>query len=204
MDPQQGLAWAAATVPVWLTTTSVVLGQSVDLDGQRAPYALVFTLEGVADDIDAEQSALQTALTAAGAPTLTPVETTAATVWANFAGAAGDAQTLARIGVPPGKLTAYWQQLAPAYRTAATWCFDVGDNLLYGRIQGDATQTAAWLEAIRKPAGTLDGYAVVMDTAWPGDVDRWGYAPSALDLMQKLKATWDPTHILNPGDFIAG
>ena len=203
-DAQQGLAWAAATVPVWMTTTGVVLCRDTSVDTPSAPYKLTFTMEGVADDLDAEQAALQTALTAAGAPQASPADIPAAAVWAKFAGAAGDAQSLVRIGVPPGKLAAYWQQLAPVYRTAAAWCFDVGNHLLYGRIQGDAAQTATWLDAVRVPALSLGGYAAVMDTAWPRAVDLWGYAPAALEMMQKLKTAWDPAHILNPGDFIAG
>jgi len=207
-DPAQGLAWAAATVLVWMATTGVVLCRDVDSGDRAAPYALVFTLEGVTDDIDAEQDALQTALTAAGAPQPAPFEATAATVWATFAGAArpegSRGQSLARVGVPPSKLSAYWQQLAPARQTAAAWCFDVGNHLLYGRYPGDAAQTAAWLNAVRAPALALGGYAAVMDTVWPVDLDRWGYTPSALDQMRKLKAAWDPAHVLNPGDFIAG
>ena len=200
-DPAQGLAWAAATVPVWLATTGVVLCRATTGD---APYTLVYTLEGVDEDLAAERDALQAALTAAGAPQATLVDATAAAIWASFTGADGDAQTLVRIGVPPGQVAAYWRQLAPAQQTAATWCFDLGNHLLYARCHADAPHTAAWLQAVRRPALDLGGYAVVMQTTWPHDLDRWGYAPAALDLMRKLKAAWDPAHVLNPGDFVAG
>jgi D-lactate dehydrogenase (cytochrome) len=202
-DLDQGLAWAAATLPVWLATAGVLLCRDAAANGD-APYLLVYTLEGVEDDIDAERDALQTALTAAGAPVLTVVDRTAAAAWADFVGASGPDLTQVRIGVPPGKLAAYWRQLAPGQQRAADWCFDVGNHLLYARCCDDAPHTADWLHAIRRPAHNLGGYAVVMQTAWPHDLDRWGYAPAALDLMRTLKATWDPAHVLNPGDSVAG
>ena len=62
-DLPQGLAWAAATVPAWLVVTSVVLCSGVDLPGEGdAPYALLFTLEGLEEDIAAEAAELRAAL----------------------------------------------------------------------------------------------------------------------------------------------
>lgn len=204
-DIRQGLAWAAATVPTWLAMSSVLLTAGVDLpDNDSAAHALLFTLEGLAEDIDAEVAALREALIAAGAPALCdlPDGPHGVDQWARFA-ATGDGQaTLARVGLPPGKLADYWAQLPPAAHAAAAWCFDVGNHLLYGRTDQDAAATASWLAALRKPALGLGGYAVVMASPPAADLDRWGYTPDGLEIMRRIKQRWDPAGILNPGTFL--
>jgi D-lactate dehydrogenase (cytochrome) len=203
-DLAQGLTWAVATIPTWLVLSSVLLCSGVDLPGTGdAPYALLFTLEGLPEDIAAEEELLHAALQAAGAPALVAMDgVTATDQWASFLNAGGDQATTVRIGLPPGRIGDYWGQLSPAVQAQAAWCADVGNNLLYARADLDATITATWLAALRKPALGLGGYAAVIATPH-ATLDRWGYSPDALDLMRGLKARWDAKQILNPGDFIA-
>lgn len=203
-DLAQGLAWAAASLPAWLIMAGAILTAGVDLPGAGdAPYALLFTLEGLAEDIGAEETALRAALAGAGAPPLVEIEALTATAqWANFVATGGDAVTVVRIGVPPGKLGSYWNQLAPGVQAQAAWCADVGNHLLYARADLDVATTATWLAALRKPALGLGGYGVVMSTPHHATLDLWGYAPDTLAWMQQLKRRWDPTGLLNPNTFL--
>ena len=214
-DLAQGLKWAAATTPTWLVLSSVILCSGVDLPGTGdAPYALLFTLEGLSEDIAAEEEQLRAVLQSAGAPALVAMDdvivdnvtadnVTATDQWASFLNAGGDQATTVRIGLPSGRVGDYWGQLSPAVQAQAAWCADVGNNLLYARADLNTTTSATWLAALRKPALGLGGYAAVMATPH-ASLDRWGYSPDALDLMRSLKARWDAKQILNPGDFIAG
>ncbi|HXF64037.1 MAG TPA: FAD-linked oxidase C-terminal domain-containing protein [Caldilineaceae bacterium] len=207
-DPAQGLGWAAATAPVWLATAGVVLCQGLALPGVRAaPYTLVWTVEGLAEDVAAEWEALQAALQTAGAPT--PLETapapSAADLWADCIGAAGPADLVVRVGVPPGRLLDYWRQLPAPVREAARWCLDGGNYLAYAIYRGgDGAAAAAWLDGVRGPALARGGYAIAIQTpaAWQTELDPWGYRPAAYRLMRALRARWDPAGVLNPGDFI--
>jgi D-lactate dehydrogenase (cytochrome) len=208
--PEQGLAWAAATAPVWLATSSVVLCQSAAVAGiERAPFTLLWTLEGVAEDVIAETAALDAALRSARAPSLVEVaQPAAAALWASFVARRGQNSLLLRVGVPAGQLQDYWRQIAGGAEARGIWCFDPGNSLAYAThgAGNDPAAAAAWVERMRAPALTLGGYAVVMQTP-PGlstQIDRWGYRPDALALMQALKAQWDPAGILNPGDSVAG
>lgn len=202
-DLAQGLAWAAATVPVWLAMSSVVLSSGVDLPGEGdAPYALLFTMEGLNEDLAAEEAALRSALAAAGAPSLIELPSHhAPDEWARFLRSGGDSATLVRIGLPPGRVADYWKQLPAAIQAQAAWCVDAGNHLLYARVDLDADTLASWLATVRKPALALGGYAVVIETPH-SDLDRWGYLPDGLDLMRAIKRRWDVNGILNPGDFL--
>jgi D-lactate dehydrogenase (cytochrome) len=203
-DLAQGLVWAASTVPTWLIMAGVVLTAGIDLPGEGdAPYTLLFTLEGLAEDIEAEAADLRQALAAAGAPPPVNLESlSAAAAWTNFVAAGGETQTLVRVGLPAGKLGAYWRQLPPAVQAQAAWCADVGNSLLYARADLDAAATSGWLAALRKSALGMGGYAVAVQSPHCVGLDPWGYAPDTLPWMLQLKRQWDPTGLLNPGAFL--
>lgn len=193
---EQGLAWAAATAPVWLATSAVVLGT------QPEGYVLRWTVEGLGEDVAAEIAALQSALAAAGAPVAEQVEDTAVGLWHGLFAAHSDA-LLVRVGLPPGTQQRFWEQLPLAARSHAIWCYDVAHHLAYAVCTEPNVHAAAiWLNALRRSALALGGYAVTMQlpAVWRAQLDPWGYTPAAGDLMARLQAVWDPARILNPGD----
>jgi D-lactate dehydrogenase (cytochrome) len=204
-DVKQGLHWASATVPTWMVMSGVVLCSGVDLPGVGdAAYALLFTLEGIEEDIAAEAENLSTTLAKAGAPPLVAIdELHATTQWATFLGSANEDATLVRVALPAGRIADYWGQLAPSTQAQAAWCMDVGNGMLYGRADLNAADTTAWLASLRKPALGLGGYAVTLATPHAA-VERWGYIPDGLALMRAIKQRWDPQGILNAGDFVVG
>lgn len=198
-DPATGFAWAAATVPHWLITSGVLL--CAERTG-RARYSLRFTLEGVAEDIDAEWAEIAAALTAVGAPTASESETSATARWGDFV-AAGI--TVARIGLPPGKAASYLAQVPNEILQVATWCFDLGNNLVYAALDESQPITPAWLTAVRAPAEALGGYALLMhgpeEVLQATQLERWGTAMGGRDLMVGIKAAWDPAQVLAPSTF---
>jgi len=54
---------------------------------------------------------------------------------------------------------------------------------------------------LRQPAVSAGGYTIAstLPESLQKDVDPWSYHPEALDLMQALKARWDPASILVSG-----
>ena len=61
----------------------------------------------------------------------------------------------------------------------------------------------SWLRILAK---RLEGYVVIedIDPSLKARVDVWGHVGGALPLMKRLKETFDPNGILNPGRFVGG
>ncbi len=140
-----------------------------------------------------------------GSPEPIEVEGLAGTeIWAALlAGSTGKLQV--RAGVAAKDVAAYVNDQADVLNKGA-FLADMSSGLVYAvATKVDAAEEArAWLEKIRRSASEMDGYAVVMDMPgdWQGIINRWGYQPQAMDLMQSLKQRWDPQGILNGGEFI--
>ncbi len=182
----EALKCAQQLLRVCLVASALLVCKGCDMQGVRAPYALVYTAEGVPEDVKAELAQARAALAACGAAR--PVEApgfSGSDVWSAWMATAPDA---ARAGVPPKDLPALVTHLAPQLG-AAEWLADVASGQLY--------TSAAALEPLRAAALRYGGYAVALS----GQPDPWGYAPSALPLMRGLKARWDPQGLFNPGAF---
>jgi FAD/FMN-containing dehydrogenase len=100
-----------------------------------------------------------------------------------------------RAGVGPGQLPAFLAAVEPAL-AEAPFVADAAAGLLYLRGAPDVA-------AVRRAAQERGGYAVVLAAPPAGVVERWGPAPGGVELMQTLKARWDPQGRLNPGAFLA-
>nr|HET6900977.1 FAD-linked oxidase C-terminal domain-containing protein [Ktedonobacteraceae bacterium] len=118
-------------------------------------------------------------------------------------------QVIVRVGVPPKDLPTYINDQAALLNTG-TFLADIANGLLYAMLAPHGVQEAAsWLEQLRQPALALDGYAMVMNMPGTPEIpatsyhtlDRWGYQPQAIDVMQRLKAQWDPQGIF-PAEFL--
>ncbi|HET7102202.1 MAG TPA: FAD-binding oxidoreductase [Terriglobia bacterium] len=68
----------------------------------------------------------------------------------------------------------------------------------------NATQSAGLISRIRKAAEKSGGALIVISAAADvkTQVDVWGTPAGGLELMRKLKATWDPKGTLAPGRFV--
>jgi D-lactate dehydrogenase (cytochrome) len=215
-DLGQGLRLGARLLRVCLVASSFLLCRDYSVPGTDAaspsPYSLIYTAEGVPEDVTAElaevRSVLETEDARAVIPLLpdssTPVVSQASAhpgsgseVWANWLSQEG---SVVRAGVAPKDLSRLVIDISPAVENAS-FLADFASGMLYLRSSLSA-------ETVRQVARRLGGYALVLPRpAHQGrgvdpDVDPWGYTPEGLDLMRALKARWDPNNLLNPGAFI--
>ncbi len=213
---QHGLRYARSLLPFVLVASALVLCKDCTIPTMsqtsqppQAPYTLVYTAEGMAEDVEAELAQVRHMLQAEHAHAPIEIDTLSGSdIWATLLDDTGNTSqsVQVRVGIPAKDLPAYINDQSAILQHGA-FLADIGNGLLYATINAsDATQAQRWIEQLRTPALTLEGYAVVMTMPgqWHGVIDRWGYQPQALDVMRRLKKQWDPQGILNPGEFIAG
>ena len=183
----RGTELGSQLLRVCLVASSLLLCQGCAIPEASAPLALVYTAEGVAEDVAAELAQARDVIRAHGFAEPMPSETSGTDVWANFVGAKSDALTL-RAGVPPKDLATF---IAGIDLDAATLVADFASGMVYVR--------GANLAALRQAARQRGGYAVALDAS---EADAWGHTPDALDLMRALKTKWDPRGLCNPDAFV--
>ena len=208
-DYRYGLVWAGKLLPMALVASAIMLCKDCVIPKgaqvSASPFTLVYTAEGITEDVEAELDQVRQVLRTEGGPEPLEIEGLSGTdIWAaSLAGSRGT--LLVRAGVAVKDVAAYINDQAAALNEGA-FLADMSSGLVYAVASHvDAVEEAgAWLEKLRQPAVALDGYAVVMDMPedWQGKIDRWGYQPQAIDLMRGLKGRWDPEGILNYGEFI--
>jgi glycolate oxidase subunit GlcD len=208
---EQGVAVASQIVPQLLLAAGVVVTPTAAMEKpapSTSPYQLLVTVEGVPEDVTAEIDMLKGLLRTEGL--VSPVELdgpTSTESWAGFLGETDARQLLVRAGLPSKTFGSYITGVIHEVTLPTQWFVDVAAGLVYAKTRPDASVEAQrWLNAVRQPASTLDGYAIVMNApaAMRSQLDWWGYRPASLDLMSGLKARWDPAGILNPGWFVIG
>lgn len=201
-DLHQGLAWGSALLQVCLTASALLLFKSLD-EHSTAPYTLVYTAEGVPEDVNAELAQVREVLHQAGAEGLLQVDDPAGSdLWADWMrsaapqpGTGGAAMPLARLGLPPKDLPRFVTEQGPRLEGAG-WLADIANGLLYLKGSFD-------LQGLRQGSLALGGYTVLLAAPTAADgVDPWGYTPEGVELMSGVKATWDPQGLFNPGAFI--
>lgn len=204
-DLRYGLVLAKKLLPVALIASAIVVCKGGSLpDIPQSASALAYTAEGVPEDVQAELDQVRQVLRASGAREPIEVERPSGTdIWcALLGGSRGTLQV--RVGVAAKDVAAYVNDQA-AVLNRGTFLVDMSSGLVYAAMASDEVGEAReWLERLRQSALALDGYAMVIDMpeGWQGVIDRWGYRPQAIDLMQGLKERWDPHGVLNPGVFI--
>jgi len=104
-----------------------------------------------------------------------------------------------------GHWLASLQETIRQAKLSARWRAHAGHGLIFVRLFGDDAALVTALEALRQVATRRQGSLVVLEAPPPllRQVDVWGTSP-ALEVMQRLKARFDPHTTLNPGRFIGG
>jgi D-lactate dehydrogenase (cytochrome) len=190
----QGLKWGASLLRVALVASALLLCQGCDLPGVATPYALVYTAEGVPEDVAAELTQARGLLLAAGASGLMQLDAASGSdAWATRLGAVPPTETLVRAAVPVKDLPHLMLDLAPLLGDNP-FIADLANGMLYAQGVRDVA-------SLRQRAVAAGGYAVVL-AGLPGGADPWGHTPDTLDLMRKIKAKWDPAGVCNPGVFV--
>lgn len=196
-DLHQGLALGQRLLRVAFTASAIVLTK-----GAASPYGLAYTAEGYPHDVDAELDEVRTLLRDARvSETSSPTGTE---MWRDLLGNVSSDTLIVRTGVAPKDGARFVAAQATTLERGA-YLVDIANGLTYAIVSfRNVDDAQAWVASLRQPALAMGGYAIVMQMpdVWRDAIDRWGYRPDALDLMQKLKAKWDPAGILNPGEFI--
>lgn len=190
-----GLDWARRLLPACLTASALlVCRQAPGLPA--APYTLIYTSEGVEQDVDTELVEARKILEQAGADGVQQVDgLSGSRVWAEWIQAGELPGGLARLGVGVRDLPELMREQADILEADASFVADLANGLLY--LRGPVV-----LSALREAARRRGGYAIQMNGGISPALEPWGYEPDSLELMRKLKRKWDPAGKLNPGEFI--
>ena len=200
----QGMELAQQLLPEALVAAAILVVEGAQMPGvQPAPYLLVYTGEGMPEDVDEELNQVTQTLRRAGVANLIETNVTGTSLWTNHLAQTPAAGVAVRIGLPVQALTKTIPALPrlPGQKNLV----DFGAGMLYATLPPtEQAQMRAWLAQIRKLVQAQGGYAVVMTMpdSFRGLIDPWGYQPEALPIMQALKARWDPAGVLNAGRFI--
>jgi D-lactate dehydrogenase (cytochrome) len=197
-DFDRGLTLGGRLQTLCLNASALILCRGCEIGDSTYPCALIYTAEGLAEDVTDELEQVQCVVQAEGAEGVRRDSSSGSEVWAAWLGAASPVETVLRVGVAPRDLPALVRACV-AIMPEASFIADFANGLLY--VKGALDRSA--IGQVRQAALAAQGYALVL-TAPPdqGDLDRWGYVPDGLDLMRALKARWDPHGRFNPGSFI--
>jgi glycolate oxidase FAD binding subunit len=196
-------AAAIAALSAALGTPFAVTGAAHMPFTSRAPGRTCIRIEGFAASVADRAARLRTGPFAAA--TILDAEASA-TLWRSIrdldALAAPDAAPVWRVSVKPGDAPALIERLHRAFECRAL--YDWGGGLVW-IAGGDGPDAGA--EAVRAAVGAVAGHATLMRA--PADVRNvvpvFQPLPAPLmTLTRKLKESFDPAGILNPGRMYAG
>ena len=191
-DLERGLAFGGKLLRVCLVASSLLLCKDCELPGASTPYAIVYTAEGVPEDVQAELAQARAALQAEGVTGVSQLDAPSGNeAWADWMNAISRAGTLLRMGVAPKDLANTLTDLAPTLK-GAPFMADLPSGIVY--LQSTDVET------VRQSAQTTGGYTIMLSGP-NGNHDLWGHTPEGLDLMRGLKSCWDARGLFNPGAF---
>ena len=163
-------------------------------------WSVVYTVEGLPEDVAAELAEAREVLTAEGIAEVIQVgEPSGSDLWARWLAAAlaGAGRPTVRAGVAAKNLPALLRVVAGD--DASSFVADLAAGLLYAHGFDDVAP-------LRRAALAAGGYAVVLPSpgAAHGAQDNWGYTPESRDLMRALRQRWGAGGLLNPEAFLEG
>ena len=201
----EGMAWAGLLAEQALVASAILLVQDsppssgileVKLNGTTA--VLLYTAEGLPEDVGAELEGVRLALNEMGAPDPVTPDVTGSDLWAAWLARDLEPEDrLLRLGVAPRDLPAVVDKLSGDLRST-TILADAPNGHLYIRGEFD-------LGRLQQTANAANGYTVLLRTGSAGPVPTqnvWGYRPDALDIMKAIKEQWDPAGGFNTDLFI--
>ena len=185
-DLTRGTKLGMRLARVCLIASSLLLCQGCAVPGSSAPYAMIYTAEGLPEDVDAELAEVCQAIKQEGFNVIGEIESSGTELWGKWINAASREGVLARVGVPAKDLPGVISKLGSSHTM-----IDLANGMIYAHN--------APMETLRQSARAVGGYAVVLSGT---SNDAWGHQPDLLDVMRALKNKWDPRGMCNPGAFI--
>lgn len=189
------------------------LGQAVELAHAVLPHALVcsglavapadggcsvlYTAEGTEAEVEVELAGVGGAWKEAGAGVPSAADGSVSDAWASHLGGAGDREVVVRAAVPPKELPSFLDRITR--RSQQRLFIDCAAGTAYAILAAaEPGEIRLQLEELRRPALELGGYAMVtrLPSELREEIDPWGYRPSALAVMRRLKQAWDPAGVL--------
>ena len=200
-DLVTGWRLAQEALRLALLASAIVLGPRNG--SSHSGYRLVVTVEGDERGVEVELGSLRDRLVACGSREPREVEESGTQAWQRFLRGCAGGGVGVRAGVPVKEIGRYLET-GPNGDETTPWFVDCGAGSIYAVSAEAPERVLAWLAGLRERAVPLGGYAAILDaSAALGSIrDRWGDAPEAFDVMRRLKDSWDPRGILNPGAFL--
>ncbi len=201
--------------PFFLELTNVSPFKTSD---EQALYFLIIGFAGLAEEVAYQRNRMREMTGTDGAFSSDWKDADAASLvqtLQNFsAKKTGDAVMLrCKASVLPGRIASFCKEVETE---AATRGFSVqllahaGNGVVFSRFAAEDAASRekllSFIDWLRILAKRLEGYVVIEDID-PGlkeRVDVWGHVGGALPIMKRLKETFDPNDILNPGRFVGG
>ncbi len=193
-DLVHGAALAERLLAHALVASALVVAPKIALaSGKVAEWGLLYTAEGLAEDVAAELDLVRETALSTGAQ-VAKTETSGTLAWVDFLGASSNDDLLARIGLPVSSVGSF---LATHGLYEADLLLDAASGLLYARC--GAAHATAWLASARDAAESVGGYAVAtrVPAALVDKIDRWGTPRDGHGLMRALKQRFDSAGVLN-------
>lgn len=201
---ERGLVWGAQLLRGCLVASSLLLVGHWAMEegplsavGDESVSFLIYTVEGLAEDVNAELAQAHRILRKAGAP-LPLVSTTLAgsDVWATFICTITATDGAMRIGVAPRQLPSLLATIQLDTRDIP-FIADLVSGLLY--LRG-----VDYHPEIGQAATAAGGYALalMLPPDMPPSFAPWTYTPAGLKYMRALKTRWDRAALFNPDAFL--
>ena len=108
-----------------------------------------------------------------------------------------------KIGVKPSAAIAVLTQIEQRSQTAGA-TIHLGSGV--GQLVLNGETRTFMIQELRSLCQATGGYLSVLQApiSFKQQIDVWGYAGNALDLMQKIKTQFDPKSLLSPRRFVGG
>jgi len=193
----RGVSWAQRLMKGALVASSVLLCRNSALPGLDTDYVLLYTAEGLSEDVTAELTNVNDALQETLPPTLRSLAQSGNDVWAMWMRTPVTSGYLLRVGVAPKDLPDAISLVLSASTDHCAFMVDFAGGHIF--VRGGLA-----LEQVRQVIQQHGGYAVVLgaEPSLREGLDLWGHRPDALDMMQAIKTRWDAQGLFNPGVFV--
>lgn len=118
-----------------------------------------------------------------------------------------------KMSVLPGVVSSVYREVeseAAARGLSAQLLAHAGNGVVFGRFTAAESipeeKMLSFVDWLRVLVKQLSGYVIIedIDPGLKARIDVWGHVGGTFPLMKRLKETFDPNEILNPGRFVGG
>jgi D-lactate dehydrogenase (cytochrome) len=194
---QAGLKLGSHLLQSTLIGSTLLLNHRPNGHPDGAPFQLIFSAEGSAEDVEAESEAIHSTIQKFGYDNSHQLVYSGMDFWNQWIGEDFRNETLVRIGIPTRTANSLLSNKLISTLADSEFLVDLPHGLIYRKGFNRISQ-------IRQEIAVWNGYALVTN---PGSVpsnsiDTWACTPESISVMRSIKEQWDPKGLLNPNGFI--